>query len=68
MKKKLTKTQEKILDRIEFLKQLDSDLAYGFIYQEEHKEKMQEINEEIDEIENRLYNRAIKKAIKEIMP
>ena len=34
--------------------QLDSDLAYGFIYQEEYKEKMQEINEEIDEIEDLL--------------
>ena len=71
-KKKLTAQQKRLLNRIDFLKQmvrqLSTDLAFGYIYQQDYIEKMKEVNAQIDEIEDELFDRAVHRAIEEVQP
>ena len=70
--RQLTKKQKKMLEKIEFLKQmvnqLATDLAFGYIYREEYVEQMKKVNEQIDELENEMFDNAVHKAIAEVEP
>lgn len=53
--------KDQIIERLVFLrqmvKQLDTDLTFGYIYLEEYKKSIQKVSAEIDEIEKEILNK-----------